>query len=174
MTGGQIQRVDPENLTSNFDDILSKPTLATKLMLKVKLHQGLEFRNEDATNLNEDKTILTKNFGNVNEDTDITFEYRMKKISDLLKLKDIDFSKLQELPFQAQIHFTALDGSRCVRVITKQLIISHDRKEVEKDANFEILGMNAIQKSAKLARMGEFKKAQINAKAWHNRMSQAA
>ena len=52
--------------------------------------------------------------------------------------------------------------------------ISNDKEEVEKDANFEILGVNAIQQSAKLARLGEFKKAQINAKAWDKRMTNAA
>ena len=46
MTGGQIERVDPENLCSNFEEFLSKPVLATNVVLKVKLHKGLEFRNE--------------------------------------------------------------------------------------------------------------------------------
>jgi hypothetical protein len=45
---------------------LSLPTIATNVQLKVKLHKGLEFRNEDVLNLSEDKTILARELGNVN------------------------------------------------------------------------------------------------------------
>ena len=51
-----------------------------------------------------------------------------------------------------------------------RLDISNDRKELEKKANFEILGMNAIKQSSKLARDGDILKAQVHAKAWNRRM----
>ena len=159
MTGGHIERVNPQDLQKNFKDFLSRAVLATQVKLKVKLHQGLEFRNELPENLNEDKTILMKDFGNVNEDTDITFEYKIKSLKKLIELKDFDLLSIKSLPFQAQINYTALDGSQCVRVITNVLEISNDREELEKQADFEILGVNAIQQSSKLARKGEFKKA---------------
>lgn len=47
-TGGNVERVNPNDLSANFNEFLSKPVLATNVTLKVKLHQGLEFRNEDA------------------------------------------------------------------------------------------------------------------------------
>ncbi len=47
LTGGDVQRVDPKELIENFSSILSLPTLATNVELKVKIHKGLEFRNED-------------------------------------------------------------------------------------------------------------------------------
>jgi len=56
----------------------------------VKLHKGLEFRNEDPLSLSEDKTIMVKELGNVTEETEITFEYRLKPVSELLKMEDID------------------------------------------------------------------------------------
>ncbi len=46
MTNGEIERVDLNNLGANFKEFLSKPVIATKVQLKVKLHIGLEFRNE--------------------------------------------------------------------------------------------------------------------------------
>eukprot|EP00347_Sterkiella_histriomuscorum_P023950 403332824 len=148
----------------------TKPVLATQVKLKVKLHKGLEFRNEQASNLTADRTVLIRQFGNVNEDTDVTFEYRVKPVRELVKMLDIDLTQIKSFPFQAQIIYTALDGAKCVRVITNQMEISNDREEVEKQANFEILGVNAIQQSSKLARQGEFKKAQVAAKAWDNRL----
>ncbi len=74
-TNGEIERVDPSQLLSNFGVFINKQVLATKVQLKVKLHKGLEFRNEPLINLSADRTVLSKDFGNVYEDTDLTFEY---------------------------------------------------------------------------------------------------
>jgi len=101
LTGGEVQRVDPKDLIDNFSNILNLPVLATNVELKVKLHKGLEFRNEDAINLNEDKTILARNLGNVNEDTEVTFEYKMKSVKKLIQMTDLDITKLTSLPFQS-------------------------------------------------------------------------
>lgn len=38
MTNGEIERVDTSNIGDNFKDFLSRAVLATKVMLKVKLH----------------------------------------------------------------------------------------------------------------------------------------
>jgi hypothetical protein len=94
---------------------------------KVKLHKGLEFRGEDPINLSEDKTLMVRDLGNVTEETEITFEYRLKSIKDLVKMEDLDLTKMQFFPFQAQISYSALDGSKCVRIISNQKEISSDR-----------------------------------------------
>jgi hypothetical protein len=73
--------------------------IATKVELKVKLHKGLEFRNELPSLLSADKTILSKELGNVTEDTDVTFEYKLKSIKELIKMTDIDLTKIKEFPF---------------------------------------------------------------------------
>jgi len=39
---------------------LALPVIATNVVTKVKLHKGLEFRNEDAQNLSEDKVVMVK------------------------------------------------------------------------------------------------------------------
>jgi hypothetical protein len=67
--------------------------------LKVKLHKGLEFRNQDLLNLSEDKTIMARDLGNVNEETEVNFEYRMKKVRELLKMQDLDMTIITSLPF---------------------------------------------------------------------------
>ena len=114
---------------------------------------------------------MVRDFGNVYCDTDVTFEYQLKPIIELLKFEDVDFATLTYLPFQAQIEYTALDGSRQVRVITQRLEISTDREFLEEEANYEILGMNAIQKSNMMARGGDYKMAQVVSKAWDNKMA---
>jgi hypothetical protein len=44
---------------------------------------------------------LARELGNVNEETEVTFEYRMKKVKELLKMADLDMTKVSSLPFQA-------------------------------------------------------------------------
>ena len=104
--------------------------------------------------------------GNVNEETEVTFEYRMKKVKELLKMADLDMTKVNSLPFQAQITYTALDGAKCVRIITNTLQISNDKEELQQQANFDVLGLCAVQTSAQMARGGNLERAQIHAKAW--------
>mmetsp|Transcript_42322 Transcript_42322/g.40550 ORF Transcript_42322/g.40550 Transcript_42322/m.40550 type:complete len:115 (+) Transcript_42322:1120-1464(+) len=99
-------------------------------------------------------------------DKEVTFEYKLKKVKELVKMEDIDITKIENFPFQAQIIFTTLEGDKCARVITHTQKISNDKEEVQKNADFEILGMNAIQQTAKIAKQGDYKMAQVNARAW--------
>ena len=99
LTGGTIDRVDPIQLTKNFSSLLQLPTIATQVTCKVKLHKGLEFRNEDPLNLSEDRSLMVRELGNVNEETEITFEYRLKGMKELLKMEDLDLTKIKSFPF---------------------------------------------------------------------------
>jgi hypothetical protein len=69
--------------------------------LKVKLHKGIEFRNEEEQQLSHDKTVLSKDIGNVTRDTEVTFEYGVKTVKDLIAMEDIDLETLKKLPVQA-------------------------------------------------------------------------
>lgn len=111
----------------------------------MKLHKGLEFRNEDPLNLSEDKTMMVRELGNVTDETEITFEYRLKGLKELVKMEDLDLTQITHFPFQAQITYSALDGSKCVRIISNQQQVSSDRDQLEKNANYKILSTNAIQ-----------------------------
>jgi predicted DNA binding CopG/RHH family protein len=59
----------------------------------------MEFRNEQLANLSENNTLLQRDLGNVNEDSEITFEYRMKDAKVLAEMQDIDILALKEIPF---------------------------------------------------------------------------
>ena len=132
LTGGVVERVNPTTLTQNFASMLSVPVIATNVEAKVKIHKGLQFRNEIDKDVSEDKTILVKQFGNVTTESVFTFEYGLKPISELLNMKDLDISTIKSFPFQTQISYTALDGSKCLRVITQAQDVCHERDEVEK------------------------------------------
>lgn len=92
LTGGQVNRVNPTTLKDDFASMLALPVIASNVVTKVKLHKGLQFRNEPAANLSEDKSCLVREFGNVTETCMFTFEYTLKSIADLIKMEDIDLT----------------------------------------------------------------------------------
>lgn len=99
LTGGFVDRVSPVTLTQNFTNILAKPVIATSVVVKVKLHKGLTFRNEAPQSLSQNNTMLVKDMGNVTDESIFTFEYTMKTILELLDLDDIDMTQIKEFPF---------------------------------------------------------------------------
>jgi len=130
LTGGSVERVNPATLTADISGLMRDPTIAFNVNAKVKIHKGLQFRNELAKDVSDDKTTLARRFGNVTSASVFTFEYGLKLISELLKMEDLDMNELKSLPFQAQISYTALDGSKCLRVVTHQQEICHEREVV--------------------------------------------
>lgn len=140
--------------------MLSIPVIATQVEAKVKLHKGLQFRNELQTDLSEDKSLLARRFGNTTAETIFTFEYGMKPISQLLEMEDVDMSAISHFPFQTQIKYTALDGSKCLRVITKQMEVSGEREELNSNANAQLLNKNCVMKGTQMARAGNIREAQ--------------
>jgi hypothetical protein len=70
-------------------------------------------------------------------------------------MEDLDMTKITHFPFQSQIEFTALDGSKCLRVITKKLEVTGERDEVESIANQDLLQMNCMAKGTQFAKAGD-------------------
>jgi len=69
------------------------------VLAKVKLHKGLQFRNEIKESLSDDKSLLVREIGNVTVDTEMTFEYTMKHINVLAQMDDINLEQITTFPF---------------------------------------------------------------------------
>ena len=78
-----------------------------------------------------------------------TFDYGMKPISELLAMADIDMATVTHFPFQTQIKYTALDGSKCLRVISKKMEVSNEREELTAQADPEMMQQNVMMQGAK-------------------------
>lgn len=165
LTGGEIVKVNPINLVSEFDTLISENIIATNVELRVKLHKGLSFRNENPANLTEDASLLIKSLGNVTAEEEVTVEYHTKSRKKL-KILEIDFSKITSLPFQAQITYFTLSGAKCLRLITKKQDITFEKEVAKKEADFKIIASNAVKQSSKLAKEGNIKKSQAAALHW--------
>mmetsp|Transcript_9493 Transcript_9493/g.9253 ORF Transcript_9493/g.9253 Transcript_9493/m.9253 type:complete len:248 (+) Transcript_9493:1993-2736(+) len=161
--------MEPDKLEKNFSNMLKQKVLATRVVTKIKLHQALEFRNEDEKDLSDNKTLLTRDLGNVTEKTEITFEYRLKDKEELKKIKGFKMSQLKDIPFQSIIEYTKLDGMKCIRTLTQVQKGTEDSKEAKEGAKLDVLATNVTQQASRLAKKGNLREAQaysMNQKAY--------
>jgi len=162
-TNGGVNIVDPLRITQEFSSILSQPIIATNVGVKLILHKGLFVRAEDGEDEKERSTtkdsFITRDVGNVTTESAFAFEFGVRPIEEA-KALGIDL-ELSALPFQLQIRYTKLDGMKCIRIISREQKATRDREQAELAANVDVLGLNAVQKSAKIAQKGEYTAARL-------------
>jgi hypothetical protein len=182
-TGGEVTVVDPLNIMSEFSNILANPVIATDVTTKIILHRDLYFRTEESK-----ESVLVIPVGSVTAQTELTYEYGVRKKARTRKEKDgeekagsaeasggagggagvTDVAPLlvdgkPHLPFQLQIEYTGQDGSRCMRVITQAKPITTDRGVAEKDMDMSVVGAHVAHTTATLAMGGEYSQARLGA-----------
>jgi Sec23/Sec24 zinc finger/Sec23/Sec24 trunk domain len=170
VTGGEVTRVNMNNIVSEFANILETPVIATQVSTIIKIHKGLCFRYQDENLV--DSNTLKKDLGNVVDGSEFTFEYSVRSIEEL-KALEINLDDIKQLPFQSQIHFTTKDGMKCMRVITS-LQDTTDNLDEAGDINLKILGVNAAHRCAHLASKGEYRESQAVMRSWKRMMKRNA
>ena len=156
-TNGTMNIVNPLNLSNQFKSILDNRIVATNVQAKLIVNNKYLYIRDETLETEEGKAILTNNteakeriekmkksivvndIGNANIDTEITFEYGIRKLKEKAELKD-----LSELPFQLQITYTTYDGAKALRVYTKKQKFTTDRDKAEK----ALLSQNLIYSNA--------------------------
>jgi len=144
LTGGNVDIVNPLQITTLFSNILSKPTIATNTRCTVRLHKGLKISmdSEAATN------HLVRDIGNIVSDTEFTFEYSVDKNA---------ASGFDALPFQVQIEYQRPNGARLMRIVTQIQQTTAVRTQAEEEANVAVIATHVAQKSAQLAQVKQKK-----------------
>jgi hypothetical protein len=84
--GGEVDNLDPMDLTNNFSKLLGNNIIASNVIIKIKLHKLLKFRNENPEffGKNQDDTTFEQWIGNVTAESLLTFEYTFKNLGKLL------------------------------------------------------------------------------------------
>eukprot|EP00457_Paulinella_chromatophora_P001328 gb/GEZN01001330.1/.p1 GENE.gb/GEZN01001330.1/~~gb/GEZN01001330.1/.p1 ORF type:complete len:829 (+),score=178.97 gb/GEZN01001330.1/:185-2671(+) len=174
-TGGRVDRIDPLKLTDNFTGILENKVVAVRAEAAMLLHDALQFRGDisEEGKLNKDAaqadTVhrLTKAVGNVFAETELFFEYSVRPDA-IKKAKG-----LKTIPFQVQIRYTRLDGSKCIRVLSQTREVTSSKDEVMKNMDHAVMAANAMQRSAALAQQGDYEASRFNNVAWGHYMRAA-
>jgi hypothetical protein len=177
LTGGAVTRINPMELVNNFKGILSQNAVATNVQVAMLLHSALQFRNESSpgasvvasasaggADQNEQKeessscvrktSRSVKDVGNAMNDTEIFFEYQVRSSDAAAVAKTAE-----AIPFQVQIYYTRLDGSKCVRVITQNKPVTADQNLAARQMDASIVAASSAQKCANMAQAGKYSKA---------------
>ena len=162
-SGGEIIRVNPNAILDGFNDLLENEAIASEVELRMNLNKCLTFRDQEEKDLSNDGSTIYQQLGNVAKETETYYEIKFKKAMKLAEMKDINFEELKNLIFQIEITYRNKIGGKYVRVITKNMKVSDNKEEVEKQANYDIITACEIQKSAKLAGQGLYREAQAQA-----------
>jgi len=146
---------------------LKEEVLGTQVDVKLRLHQGLKFRNEDGEFLKERASLFQKNVGNVTAKTELTFEYELRADEELMEF-GVDPTKMESVPFQAQIIYTSTNGDKLLRVITQKLKTTDKLEEAEQHMKVNVLATRAIQHQAHSASRGNYGHSEKVGQRWGN------
>ena len=160
LSGGEIIRVNPSQILEGFNDLLENNVIASDVEVKLNLNKCMTFRDEEKINLINDDSTYTTKIGNAVRETETYHELKFKSSIKLAEYKDINFDQLKNLIFQVEIKFKKTDGKRYIRVITKNLEVSDNKEQVNKQAKMNIISTLQSRKSAKLAGQGNLLDAQ--------------
>jgi small GTP-binding protein len=176
-TGGDVTIVKPLELQRKMRAIIDNPTLATDVKFEFRLPEQLAFRQgsvdvrvesaENNTNKKKSKSsksdkkdaetnVLKVEVGNVNQLTDVTFEFTLsakgKGLIERIEAKQEKKAKFpfESLPVQVQIEYTRINGMKCQRVITQLLPVTTSRKKAEKHIDVAIVALNCLQQCGKM------------------------
>ena len=174
LTNGSINIVNPLNLSDEFKSILENRSIATDVKIKLIVNNkflyirdnvyeaaeanAYESNNEQAKAELEKirKSILDKNIGNANLESEITFEFGIKRLSQDEKK---NLQGLSQLPLQLQVSYTMPNGAKALKVFVKMQEFTKDRHKAENDIlSKELLFANYAQKAS-----SQMTKSNINA-----------
>jgi len=189
ITEGEVEKVAPMDLAKNFATCLQNPVVATKCQIAMFIHKGLQFRDDIEENMDDNKgknekptdekgtneelkkkqtTCLIRDIGNVTEETDTSFEFNARSAIELKQLKCED---LKSLPFQVQVTYQKLDGSKYVRIITNVQQTTKDINVANQAADYSIMANHAEQMCNRIAKNGDYGSARGASRAYNHYMS---
>ncbi|CAF1159927.1 unnamed protein product [Rotaria sp. Silwood1] len=145
-TGGNVTIVDLLNMRDEFASILEQKTIATNVEATLIVHRGLYIRNPD--NLEDKLDKIKRDIGNVTKQTEVTFEFGVRNKEEIKEKYHIDLDQLEQLPFQVQVTYTAVDGSKALRVLTQLREATENREVAEVNAIRSVIAENHIRSTA--------------------------
>ncbi|EGC36963.1 hypothetical protein DICPUDRAFT_168760 [Dictyostelium purpureum] len=148
-TNGTITIIHPLELAREIRKLTQNPVIATDIEMSVCLHPTLEFNKYDSR---QGLSRLVKTFPNVNSETDLSFVYTSRA-------RPSEF--VQNYPYQVQLKYTKLDGTRCLRVVSAQLKATPRFEQSTENADISTLSLAFTQHAAKVAQQEEYLEARL-------------
>ncbi|XP_033913206.1 circularly permutated Ras protein 1 [Acipenser ruthenus] len=147
-TGGRVNIVNINNVSSEIQSVLEDNVIATNVKATFLIAEGMYFKYEDHSHHR-----LVKEIGNVTEDLEITFQFGIKESS----LQN--FLERDKVPFQLQLDFKTRDLQRATRILSLEKSVAPDSSLVKDSLNVAVLGVHCAQLTARLTMDGRVREA---------------
>lgn len=164
-TQGEIVKVAPESLLTEFKNILSDEVVATEVNLEIFLHKSIKFYNEKEQFLFNNGSILKRFIGNSTKTTAFSFQYIIKSDEELAAL-GINKQELRKIPLQTIIVFRRADGRKFMKVLNKVQDVVFDEEVKDEVLNTELLFRAGRREAARLLEEGKLEEANLRGQAW--------
>lgn len=148
-TDGTVDIVDPLDIESSFSNILKNKVVATNVSFNLFLDPIMY--TIDPVSGEKGSSKSQREVGSALEDTEVSIEY------------GVNPTAKARLPVQAQVLYTRLDGSRCLRVISTLQEITLNLDDAEQNADLEVLSSHSSKVASKMASEGDYERAR-----WYN------
>lgn len=170
ISNGQVEIVDPLQLSTKVVSLLKNDILATGAICSLFASPSIVFKSQSKGVLN----TIVRDLGNVTNETDLTFafDWGEKEQMAFKKFKELDSLQRHEQPldllqneliFQTQVQFVSRkNGAKYTRIITVKKPVTDELTKAEADINSSTVALSAIHESAKLAQVGQYKDARIH------------
>eukprot|EP00008_Paramoeba_atlantica_P005943 CAMPEP_0201481310 /NCGR_PEP_ID=MMETSP0151_2-20130828/5579_1 /ASSEMBLY_ACC=CAM_ASM_000257 /TAXON_ID=200890 /ORGANISM="Paramoeba atlantica, Strain 621/1 / CCAP 1560/9" /LENGTH=478 /DNA_ID=CAMNT_0047863433 /DNA_START=345 /DNA_END=1781 /DNA_ORIENTATION=- len=175
ITGGTIDLVQPATVVEQVDELMKAEPVATDVTISILSHRLFKFRSpgdgpvevekkiekekamrkEDEKEEEEEEEeqnahVLKKSVGVASKLSEILFEFEQSNDSSNLP---------SHLPFQVQILYTRMDGTKAIRVITQMRRVTNKREDAEASVNVAVLSAAASKAATTLAAKGQYEEA---------------
>nr|KAG5714795.1 hypothetical protein BaRGS_000283 [Batillaria attramentaria] len=154
VSGGLVNILNPVEIVRQLRMIMQNSLVASCVNVLIFLHPDFVF---DEPGYPDNTNRLAKELGNVLKEDDLAFRFKPKDPSKPLACDDV--------PFQVQISYTRLDGSRCLRILSKSNKATSNRQEMEEGINMAVMGAAAVKTTAALLQERKTREANMYLKA---------
>jgi len=151
LTGGQVEMVDLQALSSKVGSMLANATLGTNLEILIIATTEVSFGDKANVSKKGAANVISYTVGSATSRTDLTF--KLEGLTELTKKAG------SRIAFQLQLRYTRPDGEEVLQVLTHQPLLTTVREDAEADINGTCVALSGIHRAARLAQQGEYRPA---------------
>lgn len=153
LTGGQVEMVDLQALSTKVGAMLANATLATGMQMTLIAGSGISLDALPGCTQKGAASVATHTVGTATAKTDLTQKLNV--------VGDFGNACNPSVPLQVQLRYVRTDGEEVLQVLTFRPPVCCNRDEVEADVNGTCLGLHGIHIAARLAQQGEYRAARV-------------
>jgi len=146
LTGGQVEMVEMQSLSTKVGALLADPIVGTGLEVTFIAGDGASISSDLPTLSKGSACVATHVAGNVTGKTTATFGLAAT-------------AETMAVPVQLQLRFTRPNGEQVLQVLTSCRPTTAQRDEAEADINATCVALSGIHMAARLAQSGSYQAA---------------